>query len=264
MPERMFRVPSSPKSTVKRRSFSESTFFSHCVTMPMRRSSLEKSSMDINGFIGSILSHCLSSKLDHYNGILDCMTGRTHDLAAFTALTVVMATEPLHKMTFATALVAFSANMIGGLAPDIDQPTAALWRRMRAGSVIGRLVQPLLGGHRLISHSIIGLFLFGIFTRFLLDQMKAVLIVDMNVVWWSFMIGFVSHLIADTFTKEGVPWLFPIPFSFGFPPFRFMRFKAGGLVEKSFVFPMLLITNIVLFYYNYEKFLEFVKKYIVK
>jgi inner membrane protein len=192
------------------------------------------------------------------------MTGRTHDLAGFTALTFVMVTYPLSKMTLATALVAFSANMIGSLAPDIDQPTAALWHRMRAGSIIGKLVQPLLGGHRLISHSIIGIFLFGAFTNFLLGQMKSFLLVDMNIVWWAFMIGFLSHLLTDTFTREGVPWLFPIPINLGIPPFRFMRFKTGGIVEKSFVFPMLLITNIVLYYTNYGKFVEFLKNYLIK
>lgn len=192
------------------------------------------------------------------------MTGRTHDLAAFTALTIVLATEPLHKMSLATALVAFSANMIGGLAPDIDQPTAALWRRIRAGSLIGRIIQPLLGGHRLISHSVIGIFLFGSFTWFLLDKLSGVLLVDMDVVWWAFMIGFLSHLFMDTFTREGVPWLFPIPIRFGFPPLRAFRMKTSGLVERSFVFPMLLIINIYVIYTSYGKFMEFIKQYIVK
>ncbi len=190
------------------------------------------------------------------------MTGRTHDLTAFTALTYVLVTHPLHEMTLATALVAFSANMVGGLAPDIDQPTAALWRRIRAGSIIGKIIQPLLGGHRYISHSIIGIFLFGFVTRTLLTMMQSVLIVDMDVVWWAFMIGFLSHLAIDTFTKEGVPWLFPIPFRFGIPPLKFLRMKTGGIVEKSFVFPVLLLINIYLVYLHYGKVLDFVKHHI--
>jgi inner membrane protein len=192
------------------------------------------------------------------------MTGRTHDLAGFTALTYVLATYPLTKMSLATALVAFTANMIGSLAPDIDQPTAALWHRIRAGSIIGKIVQPLLGGHRYISHSVIGIFLFGGFTRFVLDQMHHVLLVDMNIVWWGFMIGFLSHLFMDTFTHDGVPWLFPIPIKFGIPPLRAFRPKTGGIVEKSFVFPMLLIANIVMVYTHYGKFLDFIKHYLIK
>lgn len=192
------------------------------------------------------------------------MTGRTHDLAAFTALTYVLVTQPIPTMSLATAFVAFSANMIGGLAPDIDQPTAALWRRVRAGSVIGKIIHPLFGGHRFISHSLIGVWLFGTALHIFLGWMKAILLVDMDIIWWSFMIGFISHLIADTFTHDGVPWLFPIPIKFGIPPFRFLRLKTGGIVEKSFVFPMLLIANIVMVYTHYPVLLDFLRHHIVK
>lgn len=190
------------------------------------------------------------------------MTGRTHDLAAFTALNYVFVTSPLMHMSLGTALVAFTANMVGGLAPDIDQPTADLYHRIRGGSLIGKIIAPMLGGHRLLSHSIVGIFVFGFGLRILLNLMHGVLLVDMDVVWWSFMIGFISHLIADTFTTEGVPWLFPIPIHFGIPPLKFLRFKTGGLVEKSFVFPMLLIVNGILIYYNYAKVLDFIRHYI--
>lgn len=165
-------------------------------------------------------------------------------------------------MTLSTAFVAFSANMIGGLAPDIDQPTAALWRRIRAGSIIGRIIHPLLGGHRYISHSIIGVFLFGYVLSIILSHLGKVLLVDMDVVWWAFMLGFISHLIMDIFTKEGIPILFPLPVNFGLPPVRFMRIKTAGVVEKSFVFPMLLFVNIYLIYTHYDKFLDYFKNYL--
>lgn len=190
------------------------------------------------------------------------MTGRTHDLAAFTALNYVFVASPLMHMSLGTALVAFTANMVGGLAPDIDQSTADLYHRIRGGSLIGKIIAPMLGGHRLLSHSIVGIFVFGFILRILLNMMHGVLLVDMDVVWWSFMIGFISHLIADTFTTEGVPWLFPIPIHFGIPPLKFLRFKTGGLIEKSFVFPMLILVNGILIYYNYGKFLDFFKHYI--
>ncbi len=50
------------------------------------------------------------------------MTGRTHDLAAFTTLSYFVATVPMHPISLGTAIVAFSANLVGGLTPDIDQP----------------------------------------------------------------------------------------------------------------------------------------------
>jgi membrane-bound metal-dependent hydrolase YbcI (DUF457 family) len=92
-------------------------------------------------------------------------------------------------------------NFIGGLAPDIDQPTADLWNRLPAGGVWGRVFYKFLGGHRFISHSLLGVFLFGFLLHLLLNAMSSVVLVDMNVVWWSFMIGFVSHLLME-FWKE--------------------------------------------------------------
>jgi inner membrane protein len=191
------------------------------------------------------------------------MTGRTHDLAAFTALSYVVATQPLtDHISLATVIVSISANFVGGLAPDIDQSTATLWGRLRGGKVWGRIFAPLLGGHRFISHSLIGIVLFGIASKFILQMMSSVLIVDIDVVWWAFMIGFVSHLIMDTISRDGVPWLFPIPIRFGFPPFRFLRMKTGGLLEKTFVFPGLIIANIWIYYAYYGRFLEILQSYI--
>lgn len=187
------------------------------------------------------------------------MTGRTHDLAAFTALSYVLVTTPPEKISLATALVAFTTNMVGGLAPDLDQSTAALWRRVRAGTILGKIISPLLGGHRFLSHSLIGVFLAGVIARVILDMMSSVVLVDMQIVWWAFMIGFVSHLVMDFFTHEGVPLFFPIPIRIGFPPLSFLRMKTGGIVEKSFVFPVLIFINVFLYYTHYHTVLEFLR-----
>lgn len=192
------------------------------------------------------------------------MTGRTHDLAAFTALSYVLVTHPLPHMTLGTALVAFAANMIGGLAPDIDQPTAALWNRIPAGGVISRIFTPFLGGHRFISHSIIGIVLFGCIAKVLLQLTSSFLIVDQTIVWWAFVIGYISHLLMDTITRDGVPWLFPIPIHIGIPPFKALRMKTGGFIEKSIIFPSLMFINAYLFYTHYNVFLGFLKNYLGK
>lgn len=190
------------------------------------------------------------------------MTGRTHDLAAFTALNILLITNPLPHITLGTALVAFGANMIGGLTPDIDQPTGELWGRIRGGSVLSRMIAPLLGGHRFISHSLLGVFLFGFVAKFILEVTSSFLIVDGTIVWWAFMIGYISHLIMDSFTRDGVPWLFPIPIHFGIPPFRALRMKTGGFLEKSVIFPVLLFINAFIFYTYHKIFLDFLHNYI--
>lgn len=187
------------------------------------------------------------------------MTGRTHDLAAFTTLSYIVASQPLAHISLGTAIIAFTANLVGGLTPDIDQPTADLWRKLPAGTIFGKILSPFLGGHRFISHSILGILLFGFLSKYLLTLASHTILVNMNIVWWSFMIGYISHLVMDTFTKEGIPWLFPIPFHFGLPPLKFLRIKTGGLVEKAIIFPFLLLVTFYIYYAHYSVFLSFFK-----
>lgn len=191
------------------------------------------------------------------------MTGRTHDLAAFTALSVVVVTQPLPEMTMGTAIAALGANMIGGIAPDIDQPTAPFWRNLPIGHYFGRIFGRLLGGHRFVSHSIFGMFVFGVLFQLILNFLQpSIPNINLDVVWWSFMIGFGSHLIMDTFTKEGVPWLLPLPFSFGFPPVRALRVTTGKFFEMYLLFPGLLVITGYIYYTYYDKILELLRHYL--
>lgn len=190
------------------------------------------------------------------------MTGRTHDLAAFTAASIIIFFEPLHHISLGTLMVALGANLVGGLAPDIDQPTAKLWHDIPTGTIWGKIISPLFGGHRFISHSLIGMALFGYGFKYLLYLARNTIVVDQNIVWWSFMIGFFSHLVMDTITREGVPWLFPFPFKFGFPPVKTLRIKTGGFFENLLIFPGLILFNVYIYYMHYQFVLHFLKNYI--
>jgi inner membrane protein len=190
------------------------------------------------------------------------MTSRTHDLAAFTALNLAIISSPITEMSLSTAFVSLGVCFLGGLAPDLDKPTSGFWDKIPAGSFLGKIVHPFLGGHRLISHSFLGFFLFGWLFNYLLILTSQTLIVNMEIVWYSFMIGYLSHLIVDSFTHDGVPWLFPIPIHIGFPPFKFLRLKTGGIVEKGFVFPILLLINVYLFYRFFPFYLAFIRSII--
>lgn len=185
------------------------------------------------------------------------MTGRTHDLAAFTALGYLVVSYPVPDVSLSTAIGAVSANLIGGLFPDLDQPTAQLWRELPAGTLFGKVLSPLFGGHRFISHSLLGLFIFGLGAKYLLQGMSSTILTNMHLIWLAFLIGYLSHLIMDSFTKEGVPWLFPLPVRFGFPPSKFLRIKTGGLIEQLVIFPGLLIYNFYLYSEHYSKVLDY-------
>ncbi len=191
------------------------------------------------------------------------MLARTHDVAAITMLTAVVLAQPLRTVTLSTAIIAIIANQIGGIAPDLDQPTAPFWRNLPIGGIFGKIIGRTLGGHRFLSHSIIGLALFGALTNLLLDFLHPIMPnVDTDLVWWAFMIGMLSHLIMDSFTKEGVPWLLPIPWKLGFPPVRQLRVTTGKWVEHFVILPLLLGLAAWLIAGNYNEIATFVQQYI--
>lgn len=171
------------------------------------------------------------------------MTGRTHDLAAFTTLTVYIATQHPPSLSVATAITALLGTMLGGLMPDIDDATSDFWDKIPAGSYIGTVLHPLIGHHRMISHSLVGMAIAGYAIHVLLNAMQSVLLVDVTIVWWATMFGYASHLLMDSITKEGIPWFFPIPIRFGFPPIKQLRIRTGSLAETLLVFPGLLAVN---------------------
>lgn len=182
------------------------------------------------------------------------MIARTHDLAAITGLVaVVIVLSPLPPLSLATIIAAFIANQLGGIAPDIDQPTAPFWRNLPIGGIFGKVFSKMLGGHRFLTHSLIGLALVGFLLHWLLTFLQPIMPnVQTGYVWWAFMIGMLSHLVMDSFTKEGVPWLLPIPIKFGLPPLKRLRITTDHGVEKFIVLPLLAIVLIALCTANYH------------
>jgi membrane-bound metal-dependent hydrolase YbcI (DUF457 family) len=190
------------------------------------------------------------------------MTGRTHDLAAFTLLNAYFVLMPLIPMTLATFVVTIGANFVGGLAPDLDQSTSTLWKQLRGGRLFGTILSPILGGHRLISHSFVGLGLAGWLFNLFLNLISEVLIVDINIVWWGFMFGIISHLLTDALTREGIPLFFPLPLNFGFPPIKRLRITTGKQFEKAIIYPGLMLLNGYWFFNFGSKYLDFFRNYI--
>jgi len=189
------------------------------------------------------------------------MTGRTHDLASFTALGVIFVLAGPESISLSTLTIALIANLIGGITPDIDQPTAPFWRNLPIGNIFGRMFGKLSGGHRFLTHSIVGFVGIGYLAKLLLIFLSPIMgSVDTNIVWWSFMIGVASHLFMDMFTKEGVPLLLPIPVKFGIPPVRALRITTGEKLEKWVVFPGLIALNIALYTLYHQEVVEILKR----
>lgn len=194
------------------------------------------------------------------------MIARTHDLAAITALVITVVFLPtLPTLSLGTVIAVLLANQLGGIAPDIDQPTAPFWRNLPIGGFIGRFLTKMLGGHRFITHSLLGLMLMGFLMQLLLVALHPVFSsIQIEYVWWAFMIGMLSHLVMDSFTKEGVPWLLPVPIKFGFPPVKHLRITTDKWVENFIVFPLLIIVVLGISGYYYQDLYALIHHHVVQ
>jgi membrane-bound metal-dependent hydrolase YbcI (DUF457 family) len=73
------------------------------------------------------------------------------------------------------------------------------------------------------------------------------------------MIGFISHLLADSITEEGVPLLFPISFKFGFPPIKSWRIVTGKWFENLVIFPSLAAYLFIFVFYHRTELTNIIK-----
>lgn len=169
------------------------------------------------------------------------MTSRTHDVFAFAALTTCAVYLPPVALNLATLGVSLMGNVIGALIPDMDQASNRLWGLLPVGNIIGRIGRRLFLSHRTLSHSLVGGYLLYRILIWLLPKILNSSYINSQMVIISVMIGFISHLIADSFTEEGIPLLFPFKFKLGFPPISSWRIKTGGWFEKLVVFPGILV-----------------------
>ena len=179
------------------------------------------------------------------------MTGRTHDIAAVVAVSAVALTQPLPSMNFQTLGLAVLATLVGGLAPDLDQVGSGLWRKLPGGWFVDNIFNfVLIGGHRAISHSLVGIFLAYYIFGFILGPLVEPYHLNGALIVWAFTIAYLSHLVTDSLTVEGVPWFWPLPLKLGVPPIKSLRVVTGSKTEKLLVEPA-LIAGLILLYYKF-------------
>ncbi len=124
--------------------------------------------------------------------------------------------------------------LLGALLPDIDHPSSILGRIFR---VISLPISKLCG-HRGFTHSLIAwLILLISCYQWLPTQwgLPADLI-------QAFLLGYMSHLVADMLTPSGVPFLWPLPTRFCFPILRGKNSKRG----ERFISVLLTVCAVLL------------------
>ncbi len=154
------------------------------------------------------------------------MTAPTH--IAFGLLTVASSFS-LFSVSIHRNLPAVTCAIIGSLLPDIDSPRSYIGRVMPFASVpIERR-----WGHRTITHSLLCLLALSVVTLPLLAYQTAC--------YAAVLLGYMSHLIADSATKSGVPLFYPHPAVCVFPNSARYRVKTGSLLGEGTVLAVVVI-----------------------
>lgn len=185
------------------------------------------------------------------------MTYKTH--LSFGVLFSAVYFLDIQKLELSAGLAAilFFSTLLGASVPDLDTPTGELWQKVPAGSILSRIIHPVfIGGHRHLSHSLIGMGIFYFLFSLLLKMFShdSVFMIQNSVnALTAFTLGFVSHLFADSLTEEGVPLLFPLDYHFGIPPnpFQKVRIKTGQWFENLIIYPVVNLAIIAIIYQYY-------------
>ena len=109
---------------------------------------------------------------------------------------------PLMSLTNELTLINVGVLAVGSLLPDIDHPSSYLGKRHKMVSGVTNKAF----GHRGITHSLLGFILIGIIVKFIQKQYLTDRIED--IVFW-LMLGYLLHLLEDSFSQRGVKWLYP-------------------------------------------------------
>ncbi|OQA02827.1 MAG: Inner membrane protein YdjM [bacterium ADurb.Bin400] len=141
---------------------------------------------------------------------------------------------------------------MAALIPDADRPAAKIWTSIPYGRTIGRVADPFIK-HRNISHSLLGAVLAGLVTYWLLDKFPDYWGIDQFYVFGAVMVAYLSHLLLDAVTSEGIPILFPFLGRMGLPPKPFdgVRIVTGKWFENYVIFPVVNVMLIAIVVVNW-------------
>lgn len=130
-------------------------------------------------------------------------------------------------------VLAFS---LGTVFPDIDEPNSFIGKRTRG---ISHLMN-MLFGHRGMTHSLLAVgvaILIGVAIFLMLDNIPAQPIL-------LFLLGYLTHIVQDSFSKSGVKWFLPFNNRSFQSGCHTIYYTTGGLAEYSILFISCLIIMI--------------------
>ncbi|WP_260288406.1 metal-dependent hydrolase [Peribacillus aracenensis] len=140
--------------------------------------------------------------------------------------TSLVATLPIMAATDTLTIGSVLAVALGAVFPDIDEPHSWIGCRTRGISDVLNKVF----GHRGITHSLAGI---------LIVFLTIVLMVGLTnfkaIIGLYFILGYILHIVEDSFSKSGVKWLTPLSDQSFQSGMGVVWYRTGSMVE-NFIF----------------------------
>lgn len=156
--------------------------------------------------------------------------------------TALMVGLPIMAATDTLTIGAVAALSIGAVFPDIDEPNSWIGCRTRG---ISDLLNTVFG-HRGITHSLMGVILVFLTILLMISILGFSFVVGMY-----FTLGYLLHLIGDSFSKSGVKWLLPFSDQSFQSGLGVIYYRTGSLVENII---FLSSVAILIFQFNHLDF----------
>ncbi|UDG80542.1 metal-dependent hydrolase [Candidatus Annandia pinicola] len=119
--------------------------------------------------------------------------------------------------------------------PDLDHPNSIIGKKLKYISILFYK----LFGHRGFTHSILSIIIF----YYILNLIILLNIKISNYLIYFMTIGYTSHIIADMFTYQGVPLLWPLKWKFSF-----FLFKKKYIYKEEKICFLFFIFSIIYYY----------------
>lgn len=139
---------------------------------------------------------------------------------------------PVMHFTNALTTPAVIGMCLGTLLPDIDEPKSWIGRRTRGLSDGAKCAF----GHRGITHSLVAVLTVAV----ILLLLSVFIGFGEEIVVW-FALGYLLHIVEDSFSKSGVAWLKPFSKKYFQSGAGIVYYITGSIVEK-----LILLVVIVL------------------
>lgn len=176
------------------------------------------------------------------------MTNKTHQVIGLTVATSVWLATTDNPATIPVISAIVLGTVIGSAFPDLDQPGAKLWRELPMGRLFGYASSKLMGGHRNLSHSLLGVGLFALLIQAITPFFPETTLPH-AIFSQSALVAFSAHVAADAVTVMGIPLLWPYGHYVGFPPHPFhgARIVTGKWFENLVILPatVLLLVSVI-------------------